>query len=491
MWSAHQTARRHTASQPETGAPPPLRRPPLDFIITGATHRVLTQAVITLRVYRRGLPSGKPALWQTKVDLLKQPPRLVVGQALAFAGPIILPPPKTGDGGGQPPGPVSWESTPWPQTWKAVQAFFSLPPPSDGPAGWNRRIQELAPFLKEPGLELHAALDLAALNLALALAEKQPEASRKHLKQALDYATRGADLAPWATRALALKGEAYVLLKEDYPARKEALVARVKNPLDGLAWMVLGLSAGLSTGEGSGYIRQALRVDPFLRGANRPPGQPVFQYGTLEPHWAKWDELNSRNPALIQKQTQTLMAGGQTLFAKKDWDGAAKAFQQAAKLNPDEAAPQIWLGRILLETGRADQAAEALNRLANQPPQNPEALFYLGMARLSQTKYPEAEEAFRSALREIPQPETPLHQQALFQLALSLTLRERWDESVPVLERLTSLNPGHSRGWLHLAVARYHLGRYPEADQAVQHHLELTPDSAEGREWQGRIQGKM
>ena len=56
-------------------------------------------------------------------------------------------------------------------------------------------------------------------------------------------------------------------------------MARFKNPLNALAFAVLALNAGLSTGASNQYMGRALEIAPNLDPSRRGPADPAFQGG--------------------------------------------------------------------------------------------------------------------------------------------------------------------------------------------------------------------
>jgi tetratricopeptide (TPR) repeat protein len=296
------------------------------------------------------------------------------------------------------------------------------------------------------------------------------------LRQALRMAADAAKLEPWNARTLALKGELHYFLKEDYESRTEASVARLRNPLEGLAYAVLALVSGLSTAEGTDWMKQALAADPYLRAAARPAGWPAFQRGALEPLVARWEQLRKGGDRWSDPEFENKIAEGETLFAEKRWDEAEDAFRAAQELQVDSHVPRLYLARIRRATGDAEGAANDLRGLAAEYPQEWEVWQEFGLALEQTEQFADAEEAFRHALDESPDEPS-----ALFHLALVQMGGERWEAARNTLTILLEKNTRHGQAWLLLGTVETRLERWPEALHAYEQALLLDPDNEKAR----------
>jgi tetratricopeptide (TPR) repeat protein len=253
-------------------------------------------------------------------------------------------------------------------------------------------------------------------------------------------------------------------------------VARLRNPLDGLAYAVLALVAGLSTAEGGDMMRQALAADPFLRASARPAGWPPFQRGVIQPFVARWDELAKKTGGLADPEFEKQIALGKRLYEARQWEEANEAFIAAEALETDSHLPRLYLARIRMDSGDPAGAMEDLRILAGEYPQESEVWFAYGLTLEAGELFIEAEEAFRRALEE--RPDEP---NALYHLALAQVAREHWQDARNTLRILTERNTRHGQGWLLLGTTELQLENWRDAHAAFRQALQVDPQNEKAR----------
>ena len=372
-----------------------------------------------------------------------------------------------------------------PASWATLERFHTLrsaPLALDDAAAVEGRIAALNAFLGDPALAPAAAADLARLHLVRGLRHLPPGGERERaLRTGLALAARAVEAEPWHDGHRLLKAELHYFLKDDYLARSEASVARLKNPLNGRAYLVLGLAAGLSTGEANEHLKQALALDPFLEAKNLPPGTLPVQGGLLEPLLEQWRTLKSgrrwESPGY-----QAAFAEGMAHFEAQRWDEAIAAFEKALEADETRYEPLLQIYRVLLETGRPDEAVPLLRTLAQEYPQQAEIHFALGRA-LEDAHLPgEARQAYLRALVE-----DPGMAEARFRAAAMAAEEGRWELALEALGELLRRQPAHEAGWLLRSEALANLGRWEAADEALAEVLRLNPGSEAARGLRARI----
>ena len=117
---------------------------------------------------------------------------------------------------------------------------------------------------------------------------------------------------------------------------------------------------------------------------------------------------------------------------------ALSSVQEAVTLNPRSALYRDTLGVLFLDLGRVDQAIAELNEATELDPNRGDTHFHLGTALAEARRWEEAVAAYRKAI---------------------------------VLPSLTVLDLAHQN----LGLALFHLGRYPEAEDALRFALSLDP----------------
>ena len=439
-----------------------LRRMGIDVLILGSTQQVLRLAEIKLRVVgprgdllpetvhllRADLAGGSPGALQGRV--LQVLHRLLVPAAMP-----ALPPP--------------------PERWGAVESLFTAlgeaPPPS-GRSARPALIARLRPLSDDLALGGRAHEALALLHLEQALLHTQsPAQCHALLARALEHAATALDADRRDTERQALKGEIHYFLKQDEEAKGHASIARIKNPLNGLAFIVLGLVAGLSTGESVEQFKRAFAVHPYLRRASRPIGSSPFQSGILEPYFQRWDQLHASQGGPLPANYENLLTEGIAHFELQQWDAAERLLQQAAELEEGDPRPWLYLYRLLIETGRAGEAVQPLRQLSAENPQQADILHYLGVALQSGGEHAQAREAFRKALVERPNDSRSVYHLATADIALG-----RWEDALGSLRTLLHEQPEHAQGWLQLGIVQAQLKDWEAAEGALERALAIDPN---------------
>ena len=141
-----------------------------------------------------------------------------------------------------------------------------------------------------------------------------------------------------------------------------------------------------------------------------------------------------------------------------------------------EASLGLFIGRILAEEHAPEEAEAGLATIARIYPQAPFLPFFQGMLSL-RTGEPElAHEHFLAAAEVQKGPED--RALALFYAAYALTLRERWREALPYLDRAIEQDPLVQEFFNLRGVARYRCSQYEPAAGDFQQALNLNGGSA-------------
>jgi tetratricopeptide (TPR) repeat protein len=453
-----------------------------DYVVVGTVQRVLDRVAVQVRVLARSgdLTQPAPAAWT--VDLMVDTPESAAAPLLEKAAAALALPPATATAG-------------FPERWSAVQAVYGLAARSGRAASADERtalLGELPAYAQEPGLAGRVAELEALLRLEHAILTLNGEEQTAELKRAAVTAQRAIDEDPDDPERRALLGEIHYFMKQDYLAKTEASVARLKNPLAGLAWAVLGLLAGPTTGEGTEHLLRARQAEPFLWLAARAPNTPPYQGGILEVPLHRWavqhDQSGRVKPAASREEraeSRTLLEGIAAFEARR-WDAANAAFRKAADEDEYDFRPLLYQLRILIETGRSPEAVAPLRDLQAENPLEVEVQLYLGVALEKSGAWDEARSLFQRILQDDPQQPA-----ALYHLGLTAIAAKAWDDAVEPLRTLTGIQPRHEDAWLQLGIALANLGQWAPADEAFRQVASLNPKSQPAREWRARIRPKL
>ncbi|MDH5753352.1 MAG: tetratricopeptide repeat protein, partial [Deltaproteobacteria bacterium] len=344
----------------------------LDVLIMGSTRSVLSLVEVSIRAAGpQGdlLPGGE---FKTRISLLKDQPRDTLEKILQHLYSAFLP--------GLHPAVAAQ-----PKNWDSVRQLYSLlaqPVDLSGEARREERLKKLADLARIRGLTARAQEEAALIRLEQAMVHSPPGKERLELlQQAMGHITASLEAEPLDSDRGVIKAELHYLLDEQYQAKTEASVARIKNPLNALAHLVLGLSAGLSTGEATERLRTALRINPFLKGINRPPQALPYQGGALEPFFARWETLRARMGKPEDGTRPEEYTRGVELFEKGEFDKADALFREALNRLPDDPQSRLYRCLIMVETGRIQEAVPLLQELSDQHPENAAYRFYLARAQ--------------------------------------------------------------------------------------------------------------
>ncbi len=474
LWEARRALRPGATPTPEH-----LQAMGVDFLLWGTIHRVLRLVRVKVR-----MASADPDYfadeisWEWQVDLQRDSPRDAIERAMAHILPTLARPAQIRVGLESESGPAPSRASPQPAGWELVEAFHRvIGREAQSQPDLAARVVALTAFQNEQGLRGKSLGATAETLLVQALLYVPDNAARKPmLESALKAAAAAAKAEPWNSRWLALKGEIHYLLRQDYEAKTEASVARLRNPLDGLAYLVLGMVAGVSTARGNDWMNAALAADPFLRANNRPAGSPPFQGGVLEPYFANWQRLHAQRREWNSPEFDRQLKLGQQLFSQRQWDEAEAAFQAAAGTDASDHRPLLYLARILTETGRPAEAATDLRSLSGEYPEEWDIWFHLGLALTGAQRHAQAEEAFRHSLEL-----NPVELQPLYHLAESQMFRKNWGGARMALRRYLEHKTHNARAWTFLGICETHLEHWPQAAHAFRRALAIDPNQDQAR----------
>jgi tetratricopeptide (TPR) repeat protein len=176
------------------------------------------------------------------------------------------------------------------------------------------------------------------------------------------------------------------------------------------------------------------------------------------------DELEDREEARRFMQTQL----GQLLLFTDQFAEAETLLREQLRENPDDVELQASLATALGRLGREAEAAEIYSRLLTAPDLPAVDLFSIGVALFNSEDFERAAEAF-GRVTEI-QPES---RDAWFNQANALYAAEKWEELIPVGERLIEVDPLNESAALLLTRAYRDLGQNDNALRT----LERSQDS--------------
>ena len=153
---------------------------------------------------------------------------------------------------------------------------------------------------------------------------------------------------------------------------------------------------------------------------------------------------------------------------------ATESFARAFRIDPKqetEPSYQLLLARSLANLGRLDAALSAYHRAADLNPADDQALVGAGWMLYKLGKFEEAEQPLRAAIK-------LKSDYASAYEVLGCTLREmhRAAESIPIWQKLISLEPENADAIANLGWALGDVGRHRDAIPALKHAQEIDPN---------------
>jgi len=159
-------------------------------------------------------------------------------------------------------------------------------------------------------------------------------------------------------------------------------------------------------------------------------------------------EVFTKGNQLFPSSVRMLVGLGVALYARGSYEEADRRLCQASDLNPDDANPYLFLGKLqLVDTAPSADSAERLARFARLQPENPLANYYYAVSLWKQRRSPQ------------DNANVPLMQS--------------------LLEKAVRLDPKLSAGYLQLGILYADQSVYPEAIAAYQKAIATDPEMAE------------
>ena len=153
------------------------------------------------------------------------------------------------------------------------------------------------------------------------------------------------------------------------------------------------------------------------------------------------------------------------------YDGAETAYNNALRINPKSVASMTGLSDVYRLLQRPEEAEAVLELAIGLQPGNWSPYSFLGYFMYRQGRYREAAEQFAKVLeldsRNI---------RGLANLAVSYMLAGDFAAAAPIYQRSIDVEP-QSDNYSNLGLMYYYLGRYDDAERALQSAIELAPNA--------------
>jgi tetratricopeptide (TPR) repeat protein len=229
---------------------------------------------------------------------------------------------------------------------------------------------------------------------------------------------------------------------------------------------------------------QAVRLDPDE--ANYFAwGSELLLHRAVQPAVEVFEKGTELHPA----SARMLAAQGAALFARGQYDDAARRLCAASDLNPADSAPYIFLGKIDMVAPAPLACVEPkLQRFVQQQPEDARANYYYAMALMKRQK-PTEDPADLKQIETLLSKAVALdpgYDEANLQLGMLYSVERNFEKAIGFYTKAIEINPQLSEAHYRLGVAYERIGEPARAKHEFQLHDETEKQQAAAVERQRR-----
>ena len=312
----------------------------------------------------------------------------------------------------------------WPVEMQRGVALLSMGKVSDARTSSDRVIKLLGEFADSPDLRGMIARVLS-IRGEIELADSKPVEAEAIFRRALEYNSQ-------AGPAHAGLSEILLSKKQFQEAATEAKAAIAAGDDRSSTWTVLG-SAQLALkqfDEAQASLGEAIKRNPRQIPALLSRAEALIAQNKRTAAIA-----DLRAAAAIDSSKQTVLRLAEMLIAEKQFDEAARLFQEILKTEPDNPEARTGLAAAMIESGKAPEAIAQLEGLVKDQPRRSDLRSQLAMLYLA-SEPQKALEHYKAAAQIDPK---DLRYQV--GIGTALVRLRRFPEAVPVLKAVLAQNP--------------------------------------------------
>lgn len=216
-----------------------------------------------------------------------------------------------------------------------------------------------------------------------------------------------------------------------------------------------------------------IAADEYQRAAQiEPTEEHIFDWGSELLSHRTTDaavEVFTRGTELYPRSAKLTIGLGIALYLHGSYERALQALCAATDLNPSQAWPYVFLGKMYnMSTSGVDEARKRLARFAQLQPKNPQALYYYAMSlwnreENSQANLPRVESLLTKAVALDPR-----LADAHLQLGILDGDQRKFAEAIREFQRAIALEPNLTSAHYHLGQAYTRVGDKGRAQEELQ-----------------------
>lgn len=208
-----------------------------------------------------------------------------------------------------------------------------------------------------------------------------------------------------------------------------------------------------------GYVAEAISLAPDSPEPYRFQAMAHTLANWYGPAWEMWQAFLNRGWQLDAEATQYFVEAGHrtgyNFYSQGDLEGALGVYMGVIDQVPFDLESITWVGRILMELGRPEQAIPYWTTAAERDPRDTRAAYFRDLARDQARWGTDAANAFREGV-------------SFYEAGNFSEARERF-------ARATVLNDGYAEAWAWLGRVEFEAGNYADARTFYGRAVDIEP----------------
>jgi len=187
-----------------------------------------------------------------------------------------------------------------------------------------------------------------------------------------------------------------------------------------------------------------------------------------------FDQQITIMPAPQKPPSENPLAKGLNFLEKDDYATALSLFEEAARLNPNNATARFYIGVCNLATGEPEEAIKSFYSTIRITPDYAEAYYGLGIAYDELKNYSEAVEYYKKAIQL-----NPNFSEAYNNIGISYSYLGKYSDAVECFKKAVSLSPESAEPINNIGVFQAKSNQYKEAIESFKQAVQIDPDFAD------------